>query len=172
MPRRMRGPSDLGGALDAVRKLPAYARLVWGLARDPAVPAAQKLILVGIIGYLLMPIDIIPDFLPVLGQLDDVAVVLLGLDLFIKSAPDEVVDAHLARIAKGRDDLTRDMDQIQSILGERFAGIRDDLGRILEKQRKRYTTVDQAASALEEWQAKGQTPPAPRSKAKGEKSDA
>ena len=169
MPRRMRGPSDIGGAIDAVRKLPTYARLVWGLARDPRVPAPQKLILVVIIGYLLMPIDLIPDFIPVLGQLDDVAVVLLGLDLFIKSAPDDVVDAHLARIAKGRDDLSKDMDQIQGVLGDRFNGIRDDLGRILEKQRKRYKTVDEATTALEEWQGKEASPPA-RRKGKGEKS--
>lgn len=169
MPRGMRGPADIGGAIDAVRKLPTYARLVWGLARDPQVPTPQKLILVGIIGYLLMPLDLIPDFIPVLGQLDDVAVVLLGLDLFIKSAPADVVDAHLARIAKGRDDLSKDMDQIQGVLGDRFNGIRDDLGRILEKQRKRYRTVDEATSALEEWQGKEAKPPAPR-KGKGEKS--
>lgn len=169
MPRRMRGPSDIGGAIDAVRKLPTYARLVWGLARDPRVPTPQKLILVGIIGYLLMPIDLIPDFLPVLGQLDDVAVVLLGLDLFIKAAPPDVVDAHLARIAKGRDDLSKDMDQIQGVLGERFNGIRDDLGRILEKQRKRYKTVDEATSALEEWQDNEAKPRARRT-GQGEKS--
>lgn len=166
MPRGLRGPSDIGGAIDAVRKLPTYARLVWGLARDGRVPAPQKLILVGMIGYLLMPLDLIPDFIPVLGQLDDVAVVLLGLDLFIKSAPSEVVDEHLARIAKGRDDLSKDLDQIQGVLGDRFNGIRDDLGRILDRQRKRYKTVDEAASALEEWQGKEAKPAAPR-KAKG-----
>lgn len=152
MPRGLRGPSDIGGAIDAVRKLPTYARLVWGLARDGRVAGPQKLILVGIIGYLLMPIDIIPDFIPVLGQLDDVAVVLLGIDLFIKSAPDAVVDEHLARIAKGRDDLSRDMEQVQSLLGDRFTGIRDDLGRILEKQRKRFRSADEATAALDTWQ--------------------
>ena len=168
MPKRLRGPADIGGAIDAIRKLPAYARLVWGLARDSRVPPAQKLILVGIIGYLLMPLDLIPDFIPVLGQLDDVAVVLLGLDLFIKSVPADVVDAHLARIAKGRDDLSKDLDQIQGVLGDRFNRIRDDLGRILEKQRKRYKTVDEAASALEEWQGKEAKPSA--AVRKGEKS--
>lgn len=162
MPRGLRGPSDIGGAIDAVRKLPTYARLVWGLARDGRVAAPQKLILVGIIGYLLMPIDIIPDFIPVLGQLDDVAVVLLGIDLFIKSAPDAVVDEHLARIAKGRDDLSRDMEQVQSLLGERFTGIRDDLGRILEKQRKRFRSADEATAALDTW----------RDSRTGEKTDA
>jgi len=168
MPRGLRGPSDIGGAIDAVRKLPTYARLVWGLARDSRVGAQQKLILVGVIGYLLMPIDIIPDFIPVLGQLDDVAVVLLGLDLFLKSAPEAVVDEHLARIAKGRDDLTRDMDQVQSLLGDRFIGIRDDLGRILEKQRKRFRSIDEATGALEKWQKTG----AGASPGTGEKTDA
>ena len=155
MPRGLRGPSNIGGAIDMVRKLPTYARLVWGLARDSRVPAPQKLILVGAIGYLLMPLDIIPDFIPVLGQLDDVAVVLLALDLFIKSAPDAVVDEHLARIAKGRDDLSRDMDQVQSLLGDRFTGLRDNLGRILEKQRRRFRSPDDATAALEKWQDKG-----------------
>ncbi len=168
MPRGLRGPSDIGGAIDAVRKLPTYARLVWGLARDSRVGAQQKLILVGVIGYLLMPIDIIPDFIPVLGQLDDVAVVLLGLDLFLKSAPEAVVDEHLARIAKGRDDLTRDMDQVQSLLGDRFTGIRDDLGRILEKQRRRFRSTDEATGALEKWQKTG----AGASPGTGEKTDA
>lgn len=168
MPRGFRGPSDIGGAIDAVRKLPTYARLVWGLARDSRVGPQQKLILVGVIGYLLMPIDIIPDFIPVLGQLDDVAVVLLGLDLFLKSAPDAVVDEHLARIARGRDDLTRDMDQVQSLLGDRFIGIRDDLGRILEKQRKRFRSADEATGALEKWQNTG----AGASPGTGEKTDA
>lgn len=147
-----RGGRDIGGALDSVRKLPAYARLVWGLARDPRVPGAQKLILVGIVGYLLMPIDVIPDFIPILGQLDDVAIVLLGLDLFIKSAPQEVVDEHLGRVSKGRDDLASDLEQVQGLLGETFTGLRDELGKILDKQRTRYKSVDEAVGALERWQ--------------------
>lgn len=167
MPSGFRGPSDLGGAIDAVRKLPTYARLVWGLARDGRVAGPQKLILVGIIGYLLMPIDIIPDFIPVLGQLDDVAVMLLGIDLFIKSAPEAVVDEHLARIAKGRDDLSRDMEQVQSLLGDRFTGIRDELGRILEKQRQRFRSTAEATAALEQWQKTG----AGASHRTGEKTD-
>lgn len=147
-----RGGRDIGGALDSVRKLPAYARLVWGLARDPRVPGAQKLILVGIVGYLLMPIDVIPDFIPILGQLDDVAIVLLGLDLFIKAAPQEVVDEHLGRVSKGRDDLASDLEQVQGLLGETFTGLRDELGKILDKQRTRYKSVDEAVGALERWQ--------------------
>jgi uncharacterized membrane protein YkvA (DUF1232 family) len=162
LPRSFRRPRDIGGAIDAVRKLPSYARLVWGLARDARVPAAQKLVLVGVIGYLLMPLDIIPDFIPVLGQLDDVAVLLLGLDLFIRAAPDEVVNEHLARIEKGRDDLTRDMAQVQSLLGDRFTTIRGSLDRILERQRRLFTSADEAADALERWQDRGRDGPEDR----------
>ncbi|CAN5129883.1 hypothetical protein BH18CHL2_BH18CHL2_03110 [soil metagenome] len=162
LPRAFRRPSDIGSAIDAVRKLPTYARLVWGLARDARVPATQKLVLAGVIGYLLMPLDLIPDFIPVLGQLDDVAVLLLGLDLFIRVAPKEVVDEHLARIERGRDDLTRDMAQVQSLLGDRFVSIRGSLDRILDRQRRRFTTADEAADALERWQDRGRDGPADR----------
>ena len=52
--------------------------------------------------YSISPLDPIPGFIPVLGQLDDLAVVLLGLDLFIRSAPQDLVDEHLAKIAQDR----------------------------------------------------------------------
>ena len=152
MPRGFRAPRDIGGTIDAVRKLPAYARLVWALARDARVPAQQKLILVGIVGYLLLPFDLVPDLIPVLGQLDDLAVVLLGLDLFIRAAPEDVVAEHLERISKGKDDLAKDIEQVSSLLGDRFATIRDDLQGLLARQRKRFRTVDEAADALGSWQ--------------------
>ena len=152
--RRFRGMRDLPGGIDAVRRLPGYARLVWGLLRDRRVPPPQKMILVGIAGYLLVPFDIIPDFIPVLGQLDDLAVVLLALDLFIRTAPKDVVAEHLARISRGEDDMRRDLDQVQRLLGGRFTGIRNNLDRILQRERARLGTTD-AASALERWQPGG-----------------
>ncbi len=149
--RRMR---DLSGGIDAVRKLPGYARLVWGLLRDRRVPTPQKMILVGVVGYLLMPFDLIPDFIPIVGQLDDLAVVLLALDVFIKTAPADVVAEHLARISRDRDDVRRDLDQVQRLLGRRFAGIRNNLDRILQRERARLGGTD-AAAALERWQERG-----------------
>src|SRR3982074_1924009 len=84
---RIRPPKDVAEVVDLIRRLPTYIRLVWALLRDGRVPGQQKLILAGIGAYLVLPIDLIPDFVPILGQLDDLAVVLLGLDLFIRSAP-------------------------------------------------------------------------------------
>ncbi len=84
--------------------------------RDGRVRARQKLILVGIAGYLVLPLDLIPDFIPVVGQLDDLAVVLLGLDLFTRGAPQAVVQEHLARIAADKDELRADLGRVRATL--------------------------------------------------------
>ena len=87
MAKNFRPPRDPKEALDMLRKMPAYARLIWALARDPRVPIQQKLVLGAVAGYLVFPIDIIPDFIPVLGQLDDLGVLIFGLDFFIRTRP-------------------------------------------------------------------------------------
>ena len=134
--RGIRPPKDVGDAVELIRRLPTYIRLAWALLRDPRVPGGQKLILAGIVGYLILPIDLIPDFVPVLGQLDDIAVVLLGLDLFIRSAPQEIVDEHLSRIAQDKDQLSRDIASAERLLGDRFTTVRGTLERVRQRDRK------------------------------------
>ena len=135
---RIRAPKDMGEVVDLIRRLPTYIRLVWALLRDGRVPARQKLILVGIGAYLVFPIDLIPDFVPVLGQLDDLAVVLLGLDLFIRSAPEDIVAEHLAKIAQDEDQLRRDIATAEHLLGDRFDDVRDTVEKL--RTRDRQTT--------------------------------
>jgi len=137
MAKRLRAPKDVAEVVDLVRRLPMYIRLIWALLRDRRVPVAQKLILAGIVGYLVLPIDLIPDFVPVLGQLDDIAVVLLGLDLFIRSAPQDVVDEHVGRIAQDKDQLGRDIATAERILGDRLGGVRATLEKALQRGRRR-----------------------------------
>jgi len=71
--------------------------VAWRLWRDPRVPLRARLILPAAALYLAMPIDIIPDFIPVLGQLDDVLVVVLALGLFLRLTPRDVMSEHIAR---------------------------------------------------------------------------
>ncbi len=59
--------------------------LVGRLARDPRVPYRRKLLLLALIGYLALPFDLVPDFIPVAGQLDDAIVVALVLRHLIRS---------------------------------------------------------------------------------------
>ena len=129
MANRIRVPKDMTEVVDIVRRLPTYIRLVWALLRDGRVPAQQKLILAGIGAYLFFPIDLIPDFVPVLGQLDDIAVVLLGLDLFIRSAPPDIVEEHLAKISQDKDQLSRDIATAERLLGDRLGDVRDTVDK-------------------------------------------
>lgn len=124
----------MGEAIETARKLPTYARLVWGLARDPRVPLEQKAVLAGIAAYLVFPIDLIPDFIPVIGELDDLAVVIFGLDWFIRNAPPDVVEEHMTRIAKRDDTLSRDLESASGVLQTRATELRATLERLKNKR--------------------------------------
>ena len=114
-------------------KLPTYARVVWGLMRDPRVPAPLKALLVGALAYLVSPLDIIPDAIPIVGQADDLTVLLLVLDLFIRNAPASVREEHMRRAREGDSDLDRDLARLRALMGDRFDTIRDNLPTILER---------------------------------------
>jgi len=88
-------PTDANALLAWVRDAARQVRLAWRLFWDQRVPVWTKLIPPIALGYVLFPIDIIPDVAVGLGQLDDVAVLLLGLKLFIELAPPDVVREHL-----------------------------------------------------------------------------
>jgi uncharacterized membrane protein YkvA (DUF1232 family) len=70
------------------------ARLAWRLVRDPRVPLAAKLILGATAVYLGSPIDVLPDWIPGLGQADDIVALLAGLNVFIRACPRWIVDEH------------------------------------------------------------------------------
>jgi uncharacterized membrane protein YkvA (DUF1232 family) len=59
--------------------------------KDPRVPWYAKLVAVSIVAYALSPIDLIPDFIPILGYLDDLILVPLGISLLLKIIPPEVI---------------------------------------------------------------------------------
>jgi uncharacterized membrane protein YkvA (DUF1232 family) len=72
------------------------ARLSWRLLKDPRVPTLLKVLLpVLAVVYTVSPLDFVPDFLPVLGQLDDVSLLIAALALFTRLAPSAVVAEHL-----------------------------------------------------------------------------
>ena len=81
--------------------LPSFLKLFCRLVEDPRVSAGAKLVLVGILGYVILPMDVVPDFLPGMGQLDDLAVVAGGLKLFLRLCPPEVVREQVRSIGGG-----------------------------------------------------------------------
>lgn len=87
----------------AALPLGAKARLAWRLFRDGRVPLRARAILPAIVLYLAMPLDVIPDFIPVLGYLDDVLIVLAAAWLLLRLIPDQVVEQHVAALERERE---------------------------------------------------------------------
>jgi uncharacterized membrane protein YkvA (DUF1232 family) len=71
--------------------IPDCVVLVTRLARDPRVPRRRKLLLVGLIGYLALPFDLVPDFIPVAGQLDDAIIVALVLRHLVRAGGEPLI---------------------------------------------------------------------------------
>lgn len=86
------------GSSDAFNRQLRDLKLLRRLLLDERVPRWQKAIPVAAALYLISPLDLIPDFLPALGQLDDLAVLLGSLRLFRSLAPPALIEEHLAAI--------------------------------------------------------------------------
>src|SRR5437773_3025417 len=73
------------------RHLKSETLALWFAARHPGTPWYAKLLVAGIVAYALSPIDLIPDFVPVLGYLDDVIILPAGIALAVRLTPDDVL---------------------------------------------------------------------------------
>lgn len=90
---------QVGEAAGILAEIIKNIKLIWRLLNDSRVPSWIKMIIPATLLYLLFPVDIIPDLAPGLGQLDDIAIVLLGLKLFVEMCPEEIVRQHLDELA-------------------------------------------------------------------------
>ena len=80
-----------------LRRLKIEAHAAWLATRDPRTPWAARLVGLAVAGYALSPIDLIPDFIPVLGLLDDAVLIPAGLWLFVRLIPPALLAEHRAR---------------------------------------------------------------------------
>jgi len=78
------------------RSIKRDALAIYLAARDPRVPFAAKVLAGAVAAYAFSPIDLIPDFIPVLGYLDDVILVPLGILLVVRAIPPEIMAEHRA----------------------------------------------------------------------------
>ena len=77
-----------------IKQLPAYLRLLGGLLTDRRVNAIDKLLVAGAIAYIAMPIDLIPDFIPFMGEVDDVFLLVIALQRLVANAGRPVLLSH------------------------------------------------------------------------------
>ena len=92
--QRQVAPINLGIVTDLIRQ----ARLAWRLMLDSRVPLWVKTIVPASLVYLISPVDFVPDVIPGLGQLDDLAVIVIGVKLFIELCPPQIVREHMQEL--------------------------------------------------------------------------
>lgn len=85
------------------RSIKRDVHAVWLAARDPRTPWYAKAIALVVAAYAVSPIDLIPDFIPVIGYLDDLILLPLGIMLAVRLIPPEVMEEHRATAAKATD---------------------------------------------------------------------
>lgn len=123
---RRRGRADVrdGETLkQLVRDLPHFVKLLWGVARDPRVSRIDKAIVLATLGYLLLPIDIIPDALPVIGHIDDIYLVALALDRLLHNAGVDVLLDHWSGDVASLELALAALDKAGSFLPEPVRGL-------------------------------------------------
>lgn len=92
---------------EAVRLLPDLVRLLTRLAADQTLPRGVRVRLWLLLGYLAMPIDLVPDFIPVLGYADDAVVVAMALRSVTRRAGAEALERHWPGTADGLEAIRR-----------------------------------------------------------------
>jgi uncharacterized membrane protein YkvA (DUF1232 family) len=98
-----------------VRRLPAYARLAIALSRDERIPVPRRAALVGAAAYLLSPIDVVPGIIPLVGQLDDLLLIIVALRVALASLSQEQRLEALAHAGLAEGDLGDDLATLRGV---------------------------------------------------------
>jgi len=88
-------------------RLATYLIALWKLFKHPETPRAAKLVAIAVLAYAVSPIDLIPDFIPVLGQLDDLILLPLGVALAVRLTPKPLWEARLREAEASREKLPK-----------------------------------------------------------------
>ena len=112
--RELDGRKVIVRLVGVIARIPRYIRLGWRLMREPTVSGRGKAALGGGLAYALSPIDPIPGFIPVLGQLDDLAALVLSVRMALRTAPADVAEGHLREVGFSWDTVDRDIVTIRA----------------------------------------------------------
>jgi uncharacterized membrane protein YkvA (DUF1232 family) len=91
--------------LHYIRQLPNFLKLLYGLITDPRVALVDKMFVFGAIVYIITPVDLIPDWIPFLGEVDDIYILVIALQRLISNAGRTVLLDHWGGAAEDLSDL-------------------------------------------------------------------
>jgi len=94
-------------AAGAAQRIRVYLLALWKLFRHRETPRAARWVAIAVIAYAVSPIDLVPDFIPVLGQLDDLILIPLGIALAVRLTPKPLWTALLREAEASPDPLPR-----------------------------------------------------------------
>src|SRR2546421_11430043 len=123
-------PSMFSRAKTVLFDVPRHGKLAYCLMRDERIPAAPKAVLLGALGLIVSPIDF-PAWIPVLGELDMLALGILAVQTFIEACPADIRREHVA--ALDAKDSTFDRD-----LRDTLDGARHGTRRVVRRIRRRF----------------------------------
>ena len=93
--------------LGAAGRIAVYLMALWKLFKHPETPKAAKWAAIAVLAYAVSPIDLIPDFIPVLGLLDELVLIPLGIALVTRLTPAHLWQARLREAEETKDKLPR-----------------------------------------------------------------
>ena len=118
-----------------VKRLPAYVRLAWALGRDPAIPRRHKLVLYSAVAYSVSPIAAAIGVVPLIGQVDNILLLLLGIQQILRASGPRLTARHVARAGLTETQVSEDLHTLRGVViravaaagqpvgaGARFAG--------------------------------------------------
>lgn len=115
-------------AADIVRRLPSYLRLGWHVARDPALPKSRRGAILAAVVYGASPVDAVPGIIPVLGQLDDMILLVAAVTWALASMPQERRHQHLVEAGLSEADIEADLRALRGmggwVVGRAWSGAR------------------------------------------------
>lgn len=97
-------------------RAPVYGRLLLALVTDPRVPWSSKAVLGLAAVYVASPIDLVPDFIPFVSRVDDLAVVIIAVDLFLETVPRDLMVEKMYELGIDGRELERDMESVRRFL--------------------------------------------------------
>jgi uncharacterized membrane protein YkvA (DUF1232 family) len=119
--RRGRGPGmrrliAAAAFLPVASRAPLYARVLWSLLLDSRTPVSRKAMLGVALGYIALGRDIVPDGIPILGQLDDLVVVALAIELFLEGLDDTLLEEKLDQAGIPRAAYDEDVARVRRLV--------------------------------------------------------
>ncbi|MDQ6791260.1 MAG: hypothetical protein M3075_11520 [Candidatus Dormibacteraeota bacterium] len=126
-------PVNLARVRTVVLEVPRNAKLAYCLLRDPRVPAAPKAALVAALALIVSPVDV-PAWIPVVGELDALALGVLAVKVFIEACPEPLVQDQRGAIKRKDSIADRDLRLLRELLRQEARSL---VGRVVQRRRAR-----------------------------------